>query len=105
MPTGSTIVSVSARQIFSDRGHPGVEATVTTQNGSRGTAVVTAGVSVGVHEQDFLYALGIANKGLQKRITRRCEIGAREIREIAGTYSLGRRHESAIRRDDPNRCD
>ena len=43
MSTGSTIVSVSARQIFSDRGHPGVETTVTTENGAKGVAVVTAG--------------------------------------------------------------
>lgn len=55
MPVGSTIVAVSARQIFSDRGHPGVEATVVTQNGAKGVAVVTAGVSVGEHEVQFAY--------------------------------------------------
>ena len=55
MPIGSTIVSVTARQIFSDRGHPGVEATVTTQNGAKGVAVVTAGISVGEHEVKFAY--------------------------------------------------
>ncbi len=63
MPTGSTITSVTARQIFSDRGHPGVEATVITQNGARGTAVVTAGVSVGVHEVQFAYDGGSKWKG------------------------------------------
>lgn len=55
MPIGSTIVAVRARQIFSDRGHPGVEATVVTQNGAKGVAVVTAGVSVGEHEVQFAY--------------------------------------------------
>lgn len=55
MPTGSTIVAVSARQIFSDRGHPGVETTVITENGTRGVAVVTAGISVGEHEVQFAY--------------------------------------------------
>ncbi|RIK38758.1 MAG: phosphopyruvate hydratase, partial [Chloroflexi bacterium] len=48
-------VAVRARQIFSDRGHPGVEATVVTQNGAKGVAVVTAGVSVGEHEVQFAY--------------------------------------------------
>jgi enolase len=55
MPVGSTIVAVAARQIFSDRGHPGVEATVVTENGAKGVAVVTAGVSVGEHEVQFAY--------------------------------------------------
>lgn len=55
MSAGSTIVSVSSRQIFSDRGHPGVETTVTTENGAKGTAVVTAGISVGEHEVQFAY--------------------------------------------------
>ena len=40
MATGSTIVSVTARQVFSDRGHPGIETTVTTENGAKGVAVV-----------------------------------------------------------------
>lgn len=55
MPAESIITSVTARQIFSDRGHPGVEATVTTANGAKGVAVVTAGISVGVHEVQFAY--------------------------------------------------
>lgn len=63
MPTGSTITAVTARQIFSDRGHPGVECTVTTQNGAKGSAVVTAGVSVGVHEVQFAYDGGVKWKG------------------------------------------
>jgi len=63
MPTGSTIVSVSARQIDSDRGHPGIETTVRTENGAQGVAVVTAGVSVGVHEVQFAYDGGTKWRG------------------------------------------
>lgn len=54
MPVGSQIVSVTARQVFSDRGHPGIETTVRTQNGAVGVAIVTAGVSIGVHEVQFV---------------------------------------------------
>lgn len=70
MPIGSTIVAVTARQIFSDRGHPGVEATVTTQNGATGVAVVTAGVSVGEHEVQFAYDGGKKwnGRGVQKAV-------------------------------------
>jgi len=55
MARGSTIKSVIGREIFSERGHPGVEATVVTEDGSTGLAVVTAGVSVGEHEVQFAY--------------------------------------------------
>jgi enolase len=70
MPERSTIVSVTARQIFSDRGHPGVEATVTTQSGAKGVAVVTAGVSVGEHEVQFAYDGGKLwnGRGVQKAV-------------------------------------
>jgi len=39
--TGTAIVAVSARQVYSDRGHPGVEAMVTTASGAQGVAVCT----------------------------------------------------------------
>jgi len=55
MASGSAIKSIVARQIFSNRGHPGVECTVITEGGARGSAEVTAGVSVGKHEVQFLY--------------------------------------------------
>jgi len=55
MKSGSIIESIRAREIFSDRGHPGVEVTVVTQDGSSGTAVVTAGTSVGKYEVQFAY--------------------------------------------------
>ena len=55
MGDGTLIASVKARQIHSDRGHPGIEVKVTTRNGAVGVAVATAGVSVGVHEVQFAY--------------------------------------------------
>ena len=55
MDSGPIIKSVTAREVFSDRGHPGVETTVVTQDGSSGTAEVTAGTSVGKHEVKFAY--------------------------------------------------
>jgi len=63
MGAASTIVSVRARQIYSERGHPGVEATVTTQNGATGVAVATAGLSVGQHEVQFAYNGGTRWRG------------------------------------------
>lgn len=51
----STIISVKAREIQSLRGHPGVEAVVVTENGSRGRAICTAGISIGSHEIPFAY--------------------------------------------------
>lgn len=70
MRSGSTIVSVTARQVFSERGHPGIEATVTTDNGAHGVAVVTAGISVGEHEVQFAYDGGKrwGGRGVQKAV-------------------------------------
>jgi len=70
MATGTEIVSVTARQVYSDRGHPGVEATVTTENGGSGTAICTAGVSVGTHEVQFAYDAGPKwrGKGVQRAV-------------------------------------
>ena len=68
--SGSIIKSVRAREIFSDRGHPGVEATVITENGARGVAIATAGVSVGIHEVQFAYDGGErwGGRGVQKAV-------------------------------------
>ena len=63
MANGTAIVSVKARQIMSDRGHPGVEATVVTENGAKGVAVCTAGVSVGSKEIPFAYDGGTKWRG------------------------------------------
>lgn len=70
MAAGSTIVSLTARQVFSDRGHPGIEATVTTENGAKGVAICTAGVSVGQHEVEFAYDGGPKwrGRGVQKAV-------------------------------------
>ncbi len=70
MPAVSTITSVTARQVFSDRGHPGIEATVVTANGAVGVAICTAGVSVGQHEVQFAYDGGTRwrGKGVQKAV-------------------------------------
>jgi enolase len=67
---GSKIKSVHARQIFSDRGHPGIEATVTTEDGKTGTANATAGVSIGKYEVQFVYDGGErwAGMGVQKAV-------------------------------------
>lgn len=55
MPEASRIKSVTAREIFSGRGHPSIEATVITENGAIGVAEATAGLSVGEHEVQFAY--------------------------------------------------
>ena len=70
MPVGTAIVSVRARQVYSDRGHPGVEATVKTENGAAGVAICTAGVSVGTHEVEFAYDGGTKwrGKGVQRAV-------------------------------------
>ena len=67
----SSIVSVKAREVFSGRGHPGVEAIVRTENGSEGRAICTAGVSIGSHEIPFAYDGGNKwrGKGVQKAVT------------------------------------
>jgi enolase len=63
MANGTAIVSVTARQIMSDRGHPGVEATVITESGAKGVAICTAGVSVGSKEIPFAYDGGAKWRG------------------------------------------
>ena len=51
--SATTIKSVKARQVYALRGHPGVEAIVTTENGAVGRAICTSGVSIGTHEIAF----------------------------------------------------
>lgn len=58
------IKSVYAREIISMRGHPGIETTVELEDGSKGTAIVTAGVSVGENEVFFIHDGGQRFKGL-----------------------------------------
>jgi len=70
MSTETKIVAVTARQVYSDRGHPGVEATVRTANGASGVAVCTAGVSIGQHEVPFAYDGGKTwrGRGVQRAV-------------------------------------
>jgi len=70
MARGAAIVSITARQVYTERGHPGIEATVTTQGGARGVAVCTAGISVGEHEIPFIYDGGSRwhGKGVQRAV-------------------------------------
>jgi len=63
----SKIKNVYAREIISMRGHPGIETTVVLEDGATGTAVVTAGVSVGEHEVFFLHDGGPRYNGLGVR--------------------------------------
>jgi len=53
--SGTIIQSVRARQVYTNRGMPGVEAVVTTENGATGVAMCTSGVSVGNHEVTFTF--------------------------------------------------
>ena len=53
--SATTISKVMARQVYSRRGHPGVEAMVVTENGARGVAICTSGVSIGSHEVPFQF--------------------------------------------------
>ena len=61
---GSKISSVYGRQIYTWRGHPGVEAIVRTEDGAEGRTEVTAGLSVGKYEVEFTYDGGERWAGL-----------------------------------------
>lgn len=56
---GTAITSVKARQVYTNRGKPGVEVVVTTENGAAGRAMCTSGISIGTHEVDFTFDGGI----------------------------------------------
>jgi len=70
MGADTTIATLAARQVYSDRGHPGVEATVRTASGAIGVAVCTAGVSIGQHEVRFAYDDGKKwrGRGVQRAV-------------------------------------
>ena len=61
---GSKINSVYGREIYTWRNHPGIEAIVRTENGAEGRAEVTAGLSVGKYEVEFVYDGGERWAGL-----------------------------------------
>ena len=50
---GTEIRSITARQVYTNRGNPGVEAVVTTENGATGRAMCTSGISIGTHGYQF----------------------------------------------------
>ena len=64
--SGTRIVSVTAREVYSDRMRAAVQATVTTENGAVGKALIGDGISVGSHESPFLYDGGkrFAGRGM-----------------------------------------
>ena len=68
---GTIIKSVRAHQVYTNRGKPGVEVIVTTENGSEGRAMCTSGVSIGTHEVDFTFDGGTKFGG--KGVTGLCE--------------------------------
>jgi len=61
--SGTIIQSVKARQVYTNRGMPGVEAIVTTANGATGVAMCTSGVSIGSHEVAFTFDGGEKFRG------------------------------------------
>ena len=52
---GTVITSVKARQVYTNRGKPGVEVVVKTENGAEGRGMCTSGISIGTHEVDFSF--------------------------------------------------
>lgn len=51
----SSIRKIYAQQVYTRRGHPGVEAIVVTEDGSEARAICTSGVSIGSHEIPFQF--------------------------------------------------
>ena len=71
MRRDSRIEAVTARQVlFRDR-YPAIEATVITENGACGVAVVATGTSVGKHEVQFAYDGGErwSGRGVMKAVS------------------------------------
>ncbi len=70
MNDGSTIKSITALQSWSWRGHPAIEARVTTRNGALGVAHVQAGTSVGQYEVHLIHDGGPrwGGLGVQKAV-------------------------------------
>ena len=90
MVSGRAIVSVSARQVYSDRGHPGIEATVKTENGAVGVALCTAGISVGQHEVEFAYDGGTKwrGRGVQKAVNNVNQVIAPALKGVDAAKQL-----------------
>lgn len=80
---GTIIKSVRAHQVYTNRGKPGVEVIVTTENGAEGRAMCTSGVSVGTHEVDFSFDGGTKFGG--KGVTQAAE----RVNSIIGPVIIG----------------
>lgn len=81
--TGTEIISIHAHQVYTNRGMPGVEAIVTTQNGAVSRAMCTSGVSIGTHEIKFQFDGG-------SRFNGRGVLGAvRNVNEVIAPALLG----------------
>ena len=74
---GTIIQSVKARQVYTNRGKPGVEVT------ARGRAMCTSGVSVGTHEVDFTFDGGTKFGG--KGVTQ----AAKRVEEVIAPVIIG----------------
>ena len=68
--SATTIQSVKAHQVYTNRNHPGIEVVVTTENGAMGRAMCTSGVSIGTHEIDFTFDGGekFRGKGVENAV-------------------------------------
>ena len=66
------IKSVKAHQVYTNRGKPGVEVIVTTENNATGRAMCTSGISIGTHEVDFSFDGGtkFGGKGVTNAVER-----------------------------------
>ena len=80
---GTIIKSVKAQQVYTNRGKPGVEVVVTTENGTQGRAMCTSGVSIGTHEVDFTFDGGTKFGG--KGVTG----AAKRVEEIIAPVIIG----------------
>ena len=58
-----SIKSICAKQVYTTRGFPGIEAIIKTEGGIEARAVCSAGLSVGTHEIKFLYDGGTKWRG------------------------------------------
>lgn len=82
--TETEIRSIQARQIYTNRGNPGVEAVVTTENGAAGRAMCTSGISIGTHEIHFDFDGGekFRGKGVMRAVNNVNEIIATALRGL-----------------------
>lgn len=80
---GTIIKSVKAQQVYTNRGKPGVEVVVTTENGAQGRAMCTSGISIGTHEVDFTFDGGTKFGG--KGVTG----AAKRVEEIIAPVIIG----------------